>query len=697
MSELMDFFNVLIAGDLYWRESLWLWGIVVPFGVLALTRRVIRNSRVGYADAHLWPWVQVEQTVLTASSSAKTSRPAGSYITSQFNKIVHLKSVFTPLRLLAMAWIMLMIAVAGPRALQSNESEATRDGVDVLVVMDLSHSMTATDVYPTRFLQAKTLVEGLKNSLQPDDRLGLTVFSGQPHLVSPLSFDRDLFQHSLDLIEPNMLPTQGSWLELALIDGINHLAQTGGQAKVMLVLTNGSPLFWKTPEVPTRFANLTYSKDLRSTHTGVKVIMVGIGKPTPSPLSDETHASGKLHANGLLVQSRLEELSLKKWAQNLQGTYLKGADNAEFMQRLLKEVTVPAGERIEQSSQQIWIEFAQPFMVLAVLALLLAFYPVALVSEFLKSKLTQSKTTASSPALLNVLAGLLVVGIGLASSLLAQPVFANSTDDYSGSKVGLEHRAFTAYQQENYEQAARLYDQLSSYSGWMGAGSSSYKAEDLESAVLYFRQAALSAPQDQARAKALFNLGNSYYFANLLPQAIESYQQALLYKPDYAQAQHNLTLAEQRFKLEQANKKTAPNEEEGEGGKGRGRGDDAAFYGGQKPSESTQEPGFGSDGDLDAGEPKDSQLIVPLDGDTVDYQLQTTESLQLTTQAQAAQSARVAIIDRVQNQQRAERFKQQLQKIDDQQKTLLKRMFEREEGFQAPQEQPHPIPGVKPW
>jgi len=702
MNELMALFNTLLSGDLQWRAPAWLWGLWVPLGVLILTRLAIRKNKQGYADAHLWPWVQVASSA-TNKGFRKVGRPADSKtgliwrLLNLFLKGVSmLKHLLSPLRLLAIAWLSLMIALAGPRSLQINELESTRGGVDILVVMDLSHSMTATDVYPNRFLQAKSLVESLKNSLQPDDRLALMAYAGQPHLISPLSFDRDLFQHNLDLIEPDMLPTQGSWLELALIDGVNHLAQTAGKTKVMLVFTNGNPIFWQTPELPSRFASMPFADDLRASETGVKTILIGIGKPTPSTLPDETHKTGKLHANGLLVQSRLEALSLKKWAQNLQGVHLRGDESQAFLQKLLTEVTLPAGERLEQNNQQNWQDFAHPFMVIAVVALLFAFYPIALFSGVANRKKSEANNTFSSPGLIG---GLLVLSAFLGSLCVSQPVFANTVD---GFNVALEQQAFQAYQNKEYEQATLLYDQLNSYSGWMGAGSSAYKLQALESAVLYFRQAALSAPDDLARSRALFNLGNSFYLANLLPQAIESYQQAVLYQADYPQAKHNLALASARLKIEQASQKQAnanrgDEDDEGEGGQGKGRGDGGAFYGGQKPSADAKEPGFGADGDIMGGGRSGEGVILPLEGDATDYQLQNAGQAFLSNQARAQQANTNAIVERAKQRQRAEVFQQQLQKIEDNQATLLKRLFEREEGFQAPQEQPHPIPGVQPW
>ncbi|MBN2865396.1 MAG: VWA domain-containing protein [Thiotrichales bacterium] len=702
MSELMALFSVLLSGDLQWRAPMWLWGLLMPFVVLIVMRLMVRKNKQGYADAHLWPWVQVSSNN-SVTALTKTSRPADfkqafseRFLGRLLRRILVLKKLLSPLRLLAIAWLSLMIAVAGPRSLQSTELESTRGGVDILVVMDLSHSMTATDVYPNRFLQAKSLVESLKNSLQTDDRLALMGYAGQPHLISPLSFDRDLFQHNLDLIAPDMLPTQGSWLELALIDGVNHLAQTAGKTKVMLVLTNGNPIFWQTPELPSRFANRPFADDLRSSQTGVKTILVGIGKPTPSTLTDESHKTGKLHANGLLVQSRLEELSLKKWAQNLQGVYLRGDESQAFLQKLLTEVTLPAGQRLEQNNQQNWQDFAHPFMVITVVALLFAFYPVAVFPGISRREKSAVKSTISSSG---VIGGLLILSAFLCSAFMTQSVFAKSNSD---ANVALEQQAFEAYQNKDYEHATILYDQLNSYSGWMGAGSAAYKNDDLESAVLYFRQAALSAPDDVTRSQALFNLGNGFYLANLLPQAIESYQQALLYQSEYPQAKHNLALASERLKIEQANQKqgkgkNGDEDSEGDGDKGKGRGDDGAFYGGQKPSADAKEPGFGADGDIMGGDRSGEGVILPLDGDVTDYQLHIDGKVQLNAETRAHQANSNAIVERAKQRQRAEVFQQQLQKIDDNQATLLKRLFERESGFQAPQEKPHPIPGLQPW
>ena len=693
MNELTGLLDAILNGHLQWRAPLWLWGIWLPVGFVIVARWLVKKNKQGYADAHLWPWVQVQ----TASSNAKLNRPGtlkkGSLLqglNTGIRFLLRFNRFITPLRLVAIAWICLMIAIAGPRSVQTSEMQPTRNGVDILVVMDLSHSMTATDVFPNRFLQAKTLVESLKTRLQVDDRLALMGFAGQPHLISPLSFDRGLFQHNLDLIEPNILPMQGSWLELALIAGTQHLHDTAGNAKVMVVLTNGNPLFWQPPPLPKVFAQSPFSNDLRLSQTGVKTILVGIGQPTPSSLPDKTHKSGKLHASGLLVQSRLETMSLKNWAQNLQGTYLHGRDNGEFLEQLVQAVTLPAGERLVSDHQPIWQDFAPLFIGLALLALFLAFYPVALLSQ--KIAHTADSNKVSSP---NLIGGLLMFLFFLGALFTMDSVYANSAS--TPSNIALEQQAFKAYQNQNYETATALYDQLNTYSGWMGAGSAAYKADDLESAVLYFRQAAVIAQQESLRAKALFNLGNSYYLANLLPQAIASFQQALVYQTVYPPAQHNLALAKARLKIEQANQKTGKGDEKNGDDAGKGREDEGAFYGGQKPNASSEEAGFGADGDALGGERSGNEVLLPLEGELTDYELQRDANARLNSEARASMATANAIVNREKQLQRAHVFQQQLEQIDDQQKTLLKRLFEREAGFQAAQDAPHPISGVQPW
>ena len=685
MDMMLEFWSVLLSGGLQWRAPMWLWALFLPPLLWLLKLWWLKAQKQRYADSNLWPWIDASAAVSASKGRySSLNRPVHSQtgLMSRVMGFYHqLKKWVSPSRLLTLGWLCLIIALAGPRSLLPSPDQVSRAGVDVLVMMDLSHSMTAEDVYPNRFLQAKSLVETLVKGLQPNDRVALMGFAGQPHLVSPLSFDRDLFQHGLNLLEPDMLPTQGSWLELATIFGLNHLQQTAGNAKVMVVLSNGAPAFWKPQNLPEALQKLPVTQALRNGTTDVKTIWVGVGKPTPSPLPDVSNKTGRLHVNGLLVQSRLEEAVLKKWAQTLQGVYLKASADQAFMGRLLKEVTLPAQSRSLPANQQVWRDFSQPFMVVGLVSLLLAFYPLTLML---------ASAQKSSESSLKTVVPMLSLGFAVFfSTLLSSPEIQAGESTQS-----IKQKAYEAFQAQQYDLATSLYDQVAEYDGYLGAGSSAYKAGDLESAVLYFRQAALTAEDDVSRAKALFNLGNSYYLANLLPQSIEAYRQALLYWPQYGKAEQNLALAVQRKQFEDAGQSTKAEEEDD--GSGKGRDSDGAFYGGQKPNMSSENPGFGAD-DIEGSSGED-KVILPQTGEMTDYRFDSqSDSAQVSADQRAQTATGAAILQRQRQQQRAQVFEKQLQQIDDRQDVLLKRIFEREEGFQAAQEQAHPIPGVQPW
>ncbi|MBD3822735.1 MAG: tetratricopeptide repeat protein, partial [Thiotrichales bacterium] len=218
-----------------------------------------------------------------------------------------------------------------------------------------------------------------------------------------------------------------------------------------------------------------------------------------------------------------------------------------------------------------------------------------------------------------------------------------------------------------------------------------YRAADYESAVLYFTQAAVGGRNDQERAQALFNLGNTFFKSNLFPQAIEAYEQALVYLPDYDKAKHNLELAKKMQRQQRKGK-----QQNDEKGNGSGRGDqsrdaEGSFYGGQKPN---NDPGKGVSGDSQEGEKQAKDFVLPDEEDRTDFRLKPSEKLQATDKAEETANA---ILDQQKRRRSIEKFEQKMQQVQDKQSLLLQHLFEREEGFQAEQEQAHDLPGVKPW
>lgn len=546
----------------------------------------------------------------------------------------------------------LVMALAGPRTSVPAPDESSRSGVDILFAMDLSRSMMVQDMPPNRFITARSLMESVANRLEPNDRLGFMGYAGRPHLISPLSFDRELFQHYLTLMRPGLLPTMGSQIKPALVFGVEHLQQTAGKSKILVVFTDGEPENFQRQEDPQGLKDLPNS--------GVKIILVGVGTGAAGRIPDSSHRSGYLHVNGLLVTSRLEEVRLRQLSTQLGATYLKASKDKVFLDALLTEVALQAEERSFAAAHSVWEDHAIPFIWVSLMALLMAFYPLR----------WSVKSTVP------------VLAIALSLTVL-QP-----TEVWAESRVAKQKLAYQAYQSKDFDYSMQLYDELNDYQGWFGAGAAAYNYADLEAAVLYFRQAAYAGKTDWQRAQALFNLGNSYYQANLLPQAIEAYEQALIYQSDYEKAKHNLEVAKQRRQQEMRGQQQQGQDGEGQGEGTQSRDDSGAFYGGQTPNQ--EESGEGASGDSPEGEKQGKEFVLPDEEDRENFELNTAQGLQLNDTANA-------ILQQQRRIQRIEAFEQEMQQVQDNQSELMIRLFERAEGFQARQDEAHPLPGVKPW
>ncbi|MCF6253560.1 MAG: VWA domain-containing protein [Thiomicrorhabdus sp.] len=677
----MNLLDALLNGTLNWREPLWLWALLLPLLLGLMKRLIVTQQQQQYADAPLWPWVAVTNTA-HSSRIKKFTPPYRRPLATLF---------------MTLAWCSLILALAGPRTLIHSPNAASREGVDVLVSMDLSHSMTATDYYPNRFLFAKSLVESMSNQLKPTDRLALQAFAGHPHFVSPLSDDRALFEHFLNLLEPNLLPLQGSWVERAVLEGFEHLALSGGESRLLVLFTNGAPPFWQPPELPDSFINSDFYRNPNNT---IQLVIVGVGKLSATSLHNPSDANQLWQVNGQPVTSRLEENRLKKLAQSYGGHYLRAEPSQAFMQQLLQAIAQPAGKRPPKQDRATWQDHAQPFIIMGFISLLLAFYLLELLGGVLRSlPLIQRKKfpPPSQHHSLIWLAGLLSLSLfSLPPSATAAPL--------TPASITTLHSADRAYQAQQYEDAYQLYRQVRSYQGSLGAGDAAYQLGNIETAIIYFRQAAWQANQEGDRAKALFNLGNSYYQIQLFDLAIQAYQQALIYQPKNNKAQHNLALAQHAKQIQPLQKRAnGAGNGDGKGEQGKqGTTQEGAFYGGQKPNASNgSEQGFGSDGDAPEGEKQGQKVILSNEGQQTQYQLNPSATpfvLNAQNERHLNQDSTAnLVLTQQQVQQDAARFKQKIQQLEDNQKRLLKRLFEREAGFHAPQEKPHPIPGVPPW
>lgn len=224
--------------------------------------------------------------------------------------------------LLAVAVLATSLALARPRW-GSQTREVERRGVDVVVVLDSSYSMTARDVTPSRMAVAETLVRRLVHDM-PAHRVALVQAEGEGVVMAPLTLDGAMIDLLLDAIEPGTLPTPGTELGPALATALELFAETEREHRVMVLLSDGED----------HGSRLEAAID-RLRDAGVTVHAVGVGTLEGAPLPlpgaggpGDRRKPYKLDEEGQVVISRLGEAVLETVARETGGLYLRATSAA---------------------------------------------------------------------------------------------------------------------------------------------------------------------------------------------------------------------------------------------------------------------------------------------------------------------------------------------------------------------------------
>ncbi|MFT5127536.1 MAG: Ca-activated chloride channel family protein [Rhodothermales bacterium] len=242
--------------------------------------------------------------------------------------------------LLLLGLLMWLLAYAGPhwgthlvkRPIQSR---------DIMVVLDTSRSMLATDVTPYRLRHAKWFLRQLV-SRTPGDRYGLIAFAGDAFLECPLTQDRNGFMLFLDDIDTDTIPIGGTNLEVALEEALDAFAAAESSHRAVLLITDGD-------ELDGKFENVL--EEFREQKTPVFVL--GIGNPEGEYIR---LPSGEfVEYEGEKVKSRLNEAGLRKIADATEGIYLRSTVQKDGLDHMVQRVRrlVPSSEGEDTVSRPI--------------------------------------------------------------------------------------------------------------------------------------------------------------------------------------------------------------------------------------------------------------------------------------------------------------------------------------------------------
>lgn len=191
----------------------------------------------------------------------------------------------------------------------SRMEKITRKGVDVMIALDVSKSMLATDVQPDRLTRARQLISKLMDKLD-NDRVGLVVFAGNAYLQMPLTVDYSAAKMYLSTVSPDMIPTQGTAIGQAIQVSDDAFNKKERKHKALIIISDGED-----------HDETALQRTKAAFENGVVTNTIGIGSPAGSPLPDPETGGYKKDRQGNTVISKLNEEELKSISAAGKGIY----------------------------------------------------------------------------------------------------------------------------------------------------------------------------------------------------------------------------------------------------------------------------------------------------------------------------------------------------------------------------------------
>ena len=264
--------------------------------------------------------------------------------------------------LLMGALSLLIIAAARPQYGQQ-EKTVKRQGIEVMVALDISNSMLAEDVAPNRLNRAKQMLSKMIDNMV-DDKVGLVVFAGEAFTQLPITCDYVSAKMFLNTISPKLIPTQGTAIGAALQTAIRSFgSQESDAGRAIILITDGE-----------NHEDDAIAAAKQAQELGIQVFVIGIGKPEGSPIPVPGTNDYIKDRSGQVVVSRLNEEMCQEIAQAGKGAYVRCDNTNTAMRALQQELDRIATTDLETTVYADYNEQYQSFVLIALLLLVIDFF-----------------------------------------------------------------------------------------------------------------------------------------------------------------------------------------------------------------------------------------------------------------------------------------------------------------------------------
>ena len=256
-----------------------------------------------------------------------------------------------------LAILFLSIGLANPK-IGTELKSINREGVDIVFAIDVSKSMLAEDVAPNRLLRSKRIISEIINSLS-SDRVGIVAYAAQAIPQVPLTTDFAAVKNFLQIIDTDMLSSQGTSIDSALNLSANFFDQNSETNRVLVLLSDGED----HDDIPESIISLIIENN-------INFISIGVGQDSGSTIPIKVNGridSYKKDNNGEVVITKRNSEILKKIASSSEGEYIDGNITEEALEYV--KVKLDKIDKSEFETSQ-FVEYKQQFQIFILIALL---------------------------------------------------------------------------------------------------------------------------------------------------------------------------------------------------------------------------------------------------------------------------------------------------------------------------------------
>lgn len=250
---------------------------------------------------------------------------------------------------------LIILVIAGPQFGTKLET-VKRKGIEVMIAVDVSNSMLAQDLQPSRMQRAKQILSRVIDQLD-NDKVGLIVFAGDSYVQMPMTTDASSAKMFLSAIDPGMVPVQGTAIGSAVRMAMGLFSGKEDVSRSIVVITDGE----NHEDDAVAMAKMAMDN-------GVSVNVVGVGTPQGSPIPVPGTSSFHKDSEGNVVVTKLNEQMCNEIAQAGGGIYVRADNTSAAVRTLVSELDEMSKTEIES---QVYSDYNEQFAPFAWVALVL--------------------------------------------------------------------------------------------------------------------------------------------------------------------------------------------------------------------------------------------------------------------------------------------------------------------------------------